>query len=239
MTTFTGFPRNDHSFSAFEVGEALAGLIIRDEDGLPLEGIIREPRVTAVAAAWRVKVWPFTHVARVGNGVRFSGVSAAEEIEITSSAGIPAGQARIDVVCWDAEAFELVVIPGVVSASPSPPDVENLVSLADVRVNAGDGSVVASRIELGFFQTFLAVEDTQVVVKGTVSARSVAAGGTTKVNVSFGGAFEGAPNVQATPLGDVRDVTVSVMNVTKNGCTIVLGSNSIVRRSFGAMWRAE
>ncbi|MEJ6490693.1 hypothetical protein PQI23_13285 [Leucobacter sp. USCH14] len=74
---------------------------------------------------------------------------------------------------------------------------------------------------------------------GIVTQRSVAAGGVTRVTVTFPvGRFTVAPRVSVTVFGDARDTTVTVDSVTSDSCVVILGSMSIVARTIGAHWTA-
>lgn len=239
MTTFEAFPRDGYAFSAAEVGTALGGLLRRDSNGLPVAGVLGRPSIRAVSASWRVKVDPFLYAHRSGAVVSFSGVSAAEELNIATSAGIPAGQARIDLVCWDRTNAELVVVKGAPGSTPALPPAGGNVPIATVRVNASDGMVVAGQVNYVYDATWLQGAESRAAM-GTVSKRNVAAGGVTNVAVTFPpGLFTGIPNVQATAWGDARDVNVQVDNITATGFTLRLGSTSTRQRQLGAQWRAS
>lgn len=240
MATFLGFPRDGYAFSAAEVGTALAGLIRRGSDGLPVAGVLGAPKITAVASAWRVRVQPFVYVARSGSSVAFSGVSAAEDVDIeaASATPIPAGQGRIDVVCWDASTATLVVVKGAPAASPVAPSTGGLPALATVRVNNGDSAAVGSRVVQTYTPTWVQGPE-GAVLKGTVEKRSVAPASVTSIEVPFpAGLFVGTPNVQVTLNGDARDCTVAADNISKDRVIIRLGSNSTRARTIGAQWRA-
>lgn len=148
MTAFMGFPQDGHAFSAAEVGQALSGLVVRESTGIPRTGMIGAgPSVTAAPASWKVQVSPFTYVHQVSGAVQFSGLSAAEQVDILPAAGsVPTGQARVDVVCWDPAAAELLVVEGAPAVSPTTPTTGLLARIATVRVNAGDGMVVAGQV---------------------------------------------------------------------------------------------
>lgn len=238
MTAFFGFPRDGHAYSADEVGAALAGLIRRDSNGLPVPGVLGPLSVTAVPTAWKVEVPSFTFVVRSGSGIQLSGLSAAEQHDITPATGIPAGQGRVDVVAWDALNDVIVVITGTVSASPAVPNTAGYEPLAEVRVNSGDGAVVQSQITPVFERTGLAGERK---AQGVVAKRNVEPGATTSVNVAFPeGMFAVPPVVHVSKWGSAaRDVTVGYDNVTAAGFTIYLGSASSMRRSVGASWSAS
>lgn len=238
MTGFPEFPKGGHAFSADEAGTAFAGLIRRDAAGMPVPGMLAVPKVTAVAAAWKVQVGPFAYVRRIGAAVGISGLSAAEQKDVTSSATIPAGQARIDRVCWNAVDSTLVVIPGTPGTSPVAPSDGGLVRVLQVRVNAGDGAVIQGQITPDFEVTGLAGGDK--VARGVVPKRSVVANGAVSVPVVFPvGMFDSAPIVTLGLLGVARGVSAGVDAVTKDGCNIILASVSPVAWSLGAHWRAE
>lgn len=238
MTGFPEFPKGGHAFSADEAGTAFAGLIRRDAAGMPVPGMLAAPKITAVAAAWKVQVGPFAYARRIAAAVGFSGLSAADQVDIVSSATIPAGQARIDRVCWNAVDSSLVVIAGTPATSPVPPADGGLVRVLLVRVNAGDGSVIQGQITPEFEKTGLAGESQDVW--GMISRRSVVAGGATYVDVAFPpGSFTSPPLVMISQLEGSRDTGVSVESITKDGFRAMLGSMSVVSRQVGATWQAR
>lgn len=240
MTAFIGFPQDGHAFSADEVGRALAGLVRRDPDGTPREGVLGDgPTLTAVPAAWKVQVGPFTHVEDVSGAVVFSGLSAAEQVDITPASGIPAGQTRIDLVCWDTATPELVVVEGTPGTSPSEPSTGGLSAIVRVIVKSGDGAVAQGQVSPAFKQTWLLTEQ-RLVDACRVSARSVAANGFTDVPVSFTTAFTSAPSVVPGVFasGSVRSVGAYALDVSKTGFVMRLDSSSSLARSFGASWTA-
>lgn len=148
MTGFKEFPRDGEDISAENVALALSGLVVRESSGLPREGMLSPgPTVGAVAASWKVQVGAFVYARQADRGIRFSGVSDAEQVDILPAAGnIPAGQARIDVVCWNPTAAVLTVVQGTPAASPTVPGAGALVPVLQVRVNAGDGMVIAGQV---------------------------------------------------------------------------------------------
>lgn len=237
MATYEEWPRDSHDFTAAEVGEAHAGLFRRLVNGTPREGVLGAPYITAVPSSWKVSVPPFTYVRVSGGAVYLSGVSATEEVDINTAAGIPSGQARRDLICWDREAAELVYIAGTPAASPSLPSDGGLPRLAEVRVNSGDASTIAGQVSNEY--AIAALVNGPIPQKGTVSKRNVPKGGVVNVLVTFDPPFDVTPNVQATPWGDARDCNVQVDTITPGGCTIRLGSMASVNRTLGAQWRAE
>lgn len=240
MTAIFGFPRDGHTYSSADVGRALAGLIQRDANGVPVAGMLATaPKLTAVNGAWRVEVGRFVYVHQVACAVQLSGLAVPVQVDIVPAAGdIPAGQARIDLICWNVDTAALVVAKGTPSASPVAPSNGGMARVGTVRVNAGDGQVVAERVANDSTLTQLA--GSLGVAKGVVTARSVAAHGSVTVPVTFPvGMFDEPPIVLVSGFGGSRDTEVYVVSVTKDGCVIGLGSNSVVARTFGAMWRAE
>ena len=241
MTAFTGFPRDGYAFSANDVGRALAGLVRREASGLPRVGMLGVgPVVTAVPASWKVQVGVFAYVHLIAGAIQFSGLSTAEQVDIVPAVGdIPAGQARIDLVCWDPVAAALAVVKGNPAATPVEPSAGGLAPVKTVRVNASDGMVIAGQLATAFQTTGVVTSDPPFA-KGTVAKRVVAPSTVTNVPVTFPvGVFDVAPNVQATGWGDARDCSVFVDNVTATGCIIRLGSVATQNRTIGAMWRAE
>lgn len=146
MTAFPEFPKDAYSFSAAEVGQALAGLVARDAAGLPLDGMMALPAVAAVASSWKVQVGRLVFVRGVAGAVRFSGLSAAEQIDVTNAAGIPAGQSRIDRIAWNPAAAALVYVQGAPAVTPVAPSIGANAPCVRVVVQAGDGSVAPARV---------------------------------------------------------------------------------------------
>lgn len=127
---------------------ALAGLVARESSGVPRVGMLGPgPAVSAVPASWKVQVGGFGYVHQVAGAVQFSGLSADEQVDITPATGIPAGQARIDVVAWDPVAAEMSVTEGVTAVSPLAPSVVPRARVLEVRVASGDGMVIAGQVK--------------------------------------------------------------------------------------------
>lgn len=236
MTSTKEWPSDGGPHTSDSIGQALAGLVARDSAGNPIPGMIAPPAITAVGGTWKVQVSRFVYVRNVAGRAVFAPLSAAEQIDIPNAASIPAGQARIDRLVFDATTG-IVRVPGVVSASPVAPADGGMVRVATVRVQAGDSQVVAARVIPDFARTRLVGG---ARVSGVVAPRSVVASGSSSVPVVFPvGMFDAPPIVQATLSPGVRDCSVYVENITKDGCTIGLGSNSVVSRTLGALWVAE
>lgn len=162
MTAFEKFPKDGYAYSAADVGLALAGLIRRDA-GVPKVGMLVAPSVAAVAASWKVQVGQFWYVSHINGAVQLSGLSAAEQVDITPATDIPAGQARIDRVVWNPVSETLVVVEGAAAVSPVAPPVGVNAAVCTVRVNAGDGMVVTARVSPDFATTSLAVPEPRPV----------------------------------------------------------------------------
>lgn len=147
MMGFVGFPQDVHSFSAAEVGAALSGLVVREPSGLPRTGMLgKGPKLTAVPASWKVEASPFVYAHTANGGTQWSGETDPVQKDIAPAASIPAGQARIDVLAWDPVAAALSVVQGTAGTNPVAPSVGALVSVGEVRVNAGDGMVLQAQI---------------------------------------------------------------------------------------------
>lgn len=239
MTGVTEFPIDGYEYSADDVGRALAGLIRRNPDGSPREGMLAVgPDLLAVPASWKVQVGVFSHVRAVSGAIRVGGLSAAEQVDITPATGIPAGQARIDLIVWDPDDVLLAVIDGTPAATPTVPADGGLIPVATVRVNAGDGLVIQGQVSAVYEVTSLATGQSGIS-RGVVSARAVNAGAALEVPVTFApGTYDAPPAVVASTTGGIRDVNASVKEVTKDGFKLVLGSMSTVKRTFGATWIA-
>lgn len=146
MSKFPGWPKDDYSFNAAEVGQAFAALVVR-EDGIPRVGMLGAgPTVTAVPASWKLEVSAFVYAHTVGRATQWSGESSAVQVDVTPATGIPAGQSRIDALVWDPVVAELSVLAGVPAVSPSPPAVGARALVAEYRVNAGDGIVIQEQV---------------------------------------------------------------------------------------------
>lgn len=150
------FPKDARPHSAAEIGAALAGLIVREPSGLPRVGMLGEgPAVAAAGSSWKVEVGPFVYAHQVSGSVSFSGITSAQQVDIVSAAGIPAGQSRIDLVCWDVAAAELVPVQGTPAAIPSEPSTA-LALVGRVLVKSGDGMVIAGQVSPVFTLSGLA-----------------------------------------------------------------------------------
>lgn len=153
VMSFPTFPKDAYDFSSADVGQALAGLVARDGAGMPVEGMLAAPKVAAVPSSWKARVGRFVHVSHVSGAVRFSGVKADTDVDIAPATGIPAGQARIDRIAWDVSAEALTVLTGTAATSPVAPALGSLKPVARVRVDAGDGMVVDSKVTPEFSVT--------------------------------------------------------------------------------------
>ncbi|MBU3995005.1 MAG: hypothetical protein KKF42_04400 [Actinobacteria bacterium] len=110
-----------------------------------------------VASSWKIAGGRFVYVHQVAGAVQFSGLSAPEQVDVLPAAGnIPAGQARIDLVVWDVNNTELVVVQGAPAVAPSSPSTSpEQVAVASYRVTAGDGMVLAARLSKTYAVTGL------------------------------------------------------------------------------------
>lgn len=156
MTAFLSFPKDGGPHSGASVGQALAGLVARDSAGMPRKGMIAAPSVAAVAASWKVEVGRFVYVHHVNGAVQFSGLSEAEQVDITPATEIPAGQARIDRIVWNPTTAALDVLEGTAAASPVAPALGSNAAVARIRVDSGDGMTVAAKVAAEFEATDLA-----------------------------------------------------------------------------------
>lgn len=241
MTTFYGFPQNDHSYSADEVGRALAGLVQR-EGGVPKVGALAmAPEVSAVPSAWKIQVGVFTYVHQELGAVQFSGVSASEQLDIEPASSIPVGQSRIDLLCWDPENAALSVIEGDPSVSPEAPDSGSLAPIAEVRVVSGDGAVIQGQIVLVMDVTGLASGKSSSIA-GVVPPSHVAGRTTVITQVSFpAGSFDAPPVVVTGVLASAAEgLSVSADNITKDGFSLRRSVGSIRPGGYalGAAWQA-
>ncbi len=171
MTAFLSFPKDGGPHSGASVGQALAGLVARDGAGMPRAGMLAAPSVEAVAASWKVQVGRFVCVSHTNGAVQFSGLSEAEQVNITPATAIPAGQARIDRVAWDTATSQLEYVEGTAAASPTAPPLGGLAPLLRVRVDSGDGMTITGKIVVEYEVTDL-VGSYPVAYTPTVSGYS-------------------------------------------------------------------
>lgn len=248
MTAFVGFPQDGHSFSANEVGQALAGLIARDNAGVPRVGMLGDgPTVTAVAASWRVQVDRFVYVHQIAGAVQFSGLSAAEQVDIVPAVGdVPAGQARIDLVCWNPVSAALVVLKGTPAVSPVAPAAGALAPVERVRVNAGDGMVVQAQLAAAFEHAALA----QSASSRQFGVLAHMAGGTSLSGqmftsatfaVAFPTPFDDVPYLQVTSQASNSSTAqwAQPFNVTKSGFQFRIVSVNAAPVTGSISWEAE
>lgn len=165
MAVFPKFPKDDFDHSSTDVGQSLAGLIARDANGLPRVGFISAPTVAPVSGAWKVRVGRCVYVSHSSGAVQFSGLSGSEDVTVGSSAGIPSGQSRIDLIVWDTSLERLVVVPGTAATSPSAPSAGGRAPVARVTVAAGDAQV--TRVTPVFVRSALAGVQSGGTFKGS------------------------------------------------------------------------
>ena len=154
MAAFEEFPRDADAISAENAGLALAGFLARDSAGAPMPGMLAAPKLSAVASAWKVQVGAFVYARVVNAAAYLGGISAAVQVDIVPAAGdVPTGQSRIDRIVWDPATAALSVVKGTPAASPAVPSAGGKVPVARVRVDAGDGMVIASKVTRDFAAT--------------------------------------------------------------------------------------
>lgn len=226
MSTFMGFPQSGHSFTADEVGQALAGLIARDSNGMPKTGMLgSQPSVTAVNGAWKVAVGRFVYVHSVLGAVQLSGVSESEQLDIVPAVGdIPNGQSRIDRVCWKPEDAELVVLKGIPGSDPVAPSAGAFARVALVRVASADGAVIAGQITVDAAVTSLAGGGSETRTLNAPLAGASAWNGVLSwqsiAPVTFQQPFAAAPALQVTAEHKSEAVQVfQLTGVTATGFT--------------------
>lgn len=121
-----GFPSNNYDWMGEEVGAALAGFVVRDIDGFPLQGIFPS-RADLVKGRgdWYYDVAPFVAVRAEDRRVL---VGPSTEIETVQTLPAPSANSRIDIVYSrpaDVDAGEqaegVQVVSGVAAAVPTRP----------------------------------------------------------------------------------------------------------------------
>lgn len=155
MTSYKEWPSDGGPHTSDSIGQALAGLVARDSSGNPIAGMLAPPTMTVVTGAWKVEVSRFVYVRNVAGAARFSGLSAAEQVDVANAAGIPAGQSRIDLIVWDAVNAALSVVAGSPASSPPVPSTA-FVPVARVLVKSGDAQVIPAQITPVFVKAALA-----------------------------------------------------------------------------------
>lgn len=250
MVAFVGFPKDGHVFSASEVGLALAGFIAREPSGLPRVGMLGDgPTFRAVPASWKVELDEFVYAHQVAGALQLSGISSEAQVDITPAVGdIPAGQARIDVLCWSPTAAELTVVEGVPATSPQVPATGALAPVLRVRVNAGDSMVINGQITPVFAKSLLAAASAPLQQSGWADHPS---GGATLVaglhrstqnySVAFPTPFDAVPNLQATASAGGAQVAqwVQVFGLTRFGFSWRIISVGQVPMAGTMNWEAE
>lgn len=240
MTVYVAWPQDDYDFSAYDVGSAMAGFIQRDSAGVPLPGFIGvAPKVTAVPSAWKAEVSLFSYAAVDNGAVQISGLNGAEQVDITPAAGsVPAGQARIDLICWDAVDTELVVVEGTPAVTPVNPSIGSLVLIASVRVNAADGMVLGGQVLVE--AAVVPLTGQEVSEKGIVARRSI--GRTKSVTVTVpltAGKFSSTPMVQVTPTGSGTDITFLLRTSDTTEFSVEITNRGSSTAEVGFHWRVE
>lgn len=142
------FPVDGVPTFADDIGWALAGFVERDAAGIPKSGMLGAgPTVAPSGASWKVLVGRFVFASQSSGALLLSGLELPAEVDIVPAAGdVPAGQARIDRIVWDPAAKLLRVVKGMPAANPIAPALGGFGKVAQVRVNAGDGVVIAGQV---------------------------------------------------------------------------------------------
>lgn len=219
MATFLQFPKDGGPHSESSVGQALAGLVPRGTDGMPKTGMLTAPTVAAVAASWKAEVGRFVHVHHNAGAIQLSGLSGSEQVDIDTAAGIPAGQSRIDRVCWDPVGSELVVVQGTAAVSPVAPSVGAMAPVARVQVKSGDGMVLAGQVSADFVVAAENEPVTRTVAIPLSGATGSAAGAYWRdFSVSFPSPYTEAPHLQATGIFPPESVQfLEIKSVSASG----------------------
>lgn len=171
--TFPGFPCNDFDFHFAEAGSALAGLIVRDRNGIPVSGVLPSTDVLLTAGTgWTIRVAPFVASRTVERAVLLGGTAEQLALDVAPA---PAANARIDVIYAlpaevgsgdPVEASRVVTgVPGAVPVKPSIPT--GAIELGTFRTQAGQSSASQGIIANTFPFT--------VTAGGTILVRSAAA----------------------------------------------------------------
>lgn len=201
MTSFPEWPKDAHDFSAAEVGQAFSGLVARDSAGMPLEGMIAAPTVAAVASAWKVQIGRFVFVRNLSGSARFSGLSAAEQVDVVNASTIPAGQSRIDRIAWSPITGALVYLEGTPAVSPVAPALGAHAPVVRVLVQVGDSMVVPARVTPEFVYVGFAGERRPVATSSIVHYLGVS--NVTAITVATGLTPVDYPRVLAVSNGDL------------------------------------
>lgn len=150
--TFPGFPCNDFDFHFAEAGSALAGLIVRDKNGIPIPGVLPSAEVLLTAGAgWTINVAPFVASRTVDRAVLLGGTAEQLALDVAPA---PAANARLDVFYTrpaevgagdPVEAARVVTgVPGAVPVKPSIP--AGAIEIGTFRSQAGQSSAAAGTL---------------------------------------------------------------------------------------------
>lgn len=152
MADIPGFPCNEFDFHFEEVGPALAGLIVRDRDGVPRAGVLpSRPDLVRASTGWMLDVAPHICVRVKDLGILLGGQD--EESQVTLSPA-PNANGRIDVV-WTRPAdigagepnISVGVAEGIAGPVPVKPAIPaGAVELSHVLVSAGMSSAAQATI---------------------------------------------------------------------------------------------
>lgn len=159
---FPGFPCNDFDFHFAEAGAAMAGLVVRDTNGVPRAGVFASTATLVRAGTGReLLVAPFVACRTVGKAVLLGGATDTVSVPVAAA---PSANARLDVVyslpaeVGSGDPVEAVrVATGVAGAVPVKPSIPvGAIELATFRSQAGQTSAAKGTITNTFVTTVTA-----------------------------------------------------------------------------------
>lgn len=171
--TFPGFPCNDFDFHFAEAGSALAGLIVRDRNGIPVPGVLPSTDgLLTAGTGWTIRVAPFVASRTVDRAVLLGGTAEQLSLDVAPA---PAANARIDVIYAlpaevgsgdPVEAARVAKgVPGAVPVKPSIP--AGAIELGTYRSQAGQSSAAQGLVTNTF--PFTATAGATILVRSAAA----------------------------------------------------------------------
>lgn len=223
MAVFPGFPGSGFDFGYPQVGAALAGLIVRDRNGIPRSGIMpsREDLLRP-GSGWNISAGAFVVVRADGRKVLIGGNDEDSQIAVAPA---PSANSRVDLIYARAQNpgagdpdGALFVVTGVAGAAPQKPALPaGGIEVGTFRVSAAATSVAAGIVDNTFRTTVCA--GGAIPFRNTADRNAFAAaegqlGLLDGVLLRYAGAWSAAAPVTAQGVVSKRTVTAGgVTNV--------------------------
>lgn len=139
MAEVITFPQGGIDWTADQVGQALAALVLRDRAGDVRSGVFPGRETLLSGRSDRaVDVAPFLAAFNDSGAVLLGGTDAIEQVTLAAP---PVSGGRIDRICWNPVGLPLYVVSGVAAGTPIAPSIPSgMLSIGTVRVTAGDAN---------------------------------------------------------------------------------------------------